>query len=164
MRKEQYLQLIEEVLTHDRLYYTEARPVITDYEYDQLLAKIQEIERIHPEWITPSSPTQRVSESPTKGFHQIEHKIPMLSLSNTYSRTEVEDFIARVHKLLERKDITFCCELKMDGIAITAHYNHGAFSCGVTRGDGKKGDDITANMKTIRSLPLMLNGKELAEN
>lgn len=150
------MQLIEEIRRHDRLYYADAKPEITDYEYDHLLKELEEIERQHPEWIVPTSPTQRVSEMPTKGFKQVVHAVPMLSLANTYSQEEIEDFIKRVHKFLDRKDVTFCAELKMDGIAITAHYQDGVFVRGVTRGDGKKGDDITSNMKTIRSLPLEL--------
>lgn len=164
MRKEEYLHLIEEVLYHDRLYYVEARPVISDFEYDKLLAKIQQVEKDHPEWISPASPTQRVSETPTKGFSQVEHKVPMLSLANTYSKEEIEDFTHRIHKLVEHKKVSFCCELKMDGIAITAHYENGVFVRGVTRGDGKSGDDITANMKTIRSLPLKLDADHIPKH
>ena len=163
MQKEQYLQLIEEIQKHDSLYYGSARPIITDYEYDQLLKKLEEIESKHPEWISPASPSQRVSEMPTKGFVQVEHKVSMLSLANTYSPEEIEDFIERVHKLLEHKSVTFCAELKMDGVAITARYERGVFVRGVTRGDGKKGDDVTANLRTIRSIPLTLTGKDVPE-
>lgn len=163
MRKEEYLELIEEIQKHDRLYYGQARPIISDYEYDQLVKKLEDIESKHPEWISPTSPTQRVSEMPTKGFKQAEHNVPMLSLANTYSQEEVEDFIERVHKLLGSKHVTFCAELKMDGVAISARYEKGVFVRGVTRGDGRKGDDITANMKTIRTLPLSLEGKHIPD-
>jgi DNA ligase (NAD+) len=159
MSKEEYLQLIAEIRRHDRLYYVDAKPQITDFEYDKLLKKIEEVEKLHPDWISPSSPSQRVNDLPTKGFVQVEHKVPMLSLANTYSREEIEDFIARMHKLLERKDVSISAELKMDGVAISARYEKGLFVRGVTRGDGKKGDDITANMKTIRALPLELCGE-----
>ncbi|MCX6991223.1 MAG: NAD-dependent DNA ligase LigA [Chlamydiae bacterium] len=163
MQKEKYLELIEEIQKHDSLYYGAARPIITDYEYDGLLKKLEEIESLHPEWISPASPSQRVSEMPTKGFVQVEHKVSMLSLANTYSREEIEDFIDRIHKLLEHKSVSFCAELKMDGVAITARYERGVFVRGVTRGDGKKGDDVTANMRTIRSIPLTLTGKDVPE-
>ncbi|MEI8329445.1 MAG: hypothetical protein WCG14_05565 [Chlamydiia bacterium] len=144
MQKEDYLALIHKIEHHDRLYYVDASPVLTDFEYDQLLLDLQEIEKRHPEWISPTSPTQRVSESPTKGFVLRDHKVPMLSLANTYSKEEVEDFIERVYKGLDHKTVFFSAELKMDGVAVTARYEKGYFVCGVTRGDGKKGDDITA--------------------
>jgi DNA ligase (NAD+) len=163
MSKEEYLHFIAEIRRHDRLYYVEAKPQITDFEYDKLLKKIEEIEKLHPDWISPSSPTQRVNDSPTKGFVQVEHKVPMLSLANTYSREEIEDFFARMRKLLERNDVSMSAELKMDGVAVSARYEKGLFVRGVTRGDGKKGDDITANMKTIRALPLELCGENFPD-
>ncbi len=161
--KEGYQELIAEILKHDRLYYLEARPIISDYEYDQLVKKLETIEKQHPEWVTPSSPTQRVNEGVSKGFKQVEHAIPMLSLANTYSREELEDFVKRVHKLLGHSRVTFCAELKMDGVAVTVRYEQGQFVQALTRGDGRKGDDITANVKTIRSVPLELTGKHLPE-
>lgn len=158
-----YLKLIEEILAHDRSYYLEARPRISDYEYDQLMQELQLLERQHPEWITAASPTQRVSDLPTKGFVQVAHSVPMLSLANTYSQEEVEEFVRRVYKLLERTDVSFCAELKMDGVAICARYEQGRFVRGLTRGDGKRGDDVTSNLKTIRSLPLQLVGSHLPD-
>ena len=98
--KEEYQKLIAEVLKHDLHYYVEAKPIISDYEYDKLVKKLEEIEKLHPDWITPSSPTQRLGGAVSKGFKQVEHTVPMLSLANTYSREELEDFIKRVHKLL----------------------------------------------------------------
>lgn len=163
MEKEQYIQLIHQIQRHDRLYYVEARPVITDFEYDQLLQTLEEIEKIHPEWVSLASPTQRVRESTSKGFVQREHKVPMLSLANTYSQEEIEDFIQRVHKGLDHKPVSFCAELKMDGVAVTARYEKGVFVCGMTRGDGKRGDDVTANLRTIKALPLSLNGKNIPD-
>jgi DNA ligase (NAD+) len=160
---DEYEKLCEQVWHHNRLYYVEHNPEISDEEFDFLLKKIEKIEKEHPEWITSSSPTQRVNEFVSTGFKQVEHRIPMLSLANTYSREEIEEFVTRMHKLTEKKEIAFSCELKMDGIAITAHYEKGIFTRGVTRGDGKYGDDITANMKTIAGLPLKLTGKNVPE-
>lgn len=162
--KAEYHRLIEEIRQHDRHYYLEAQPTISDYEYDQLLKKLEVLEKEHPDWITSSSPTQRVGEMLTKGFKQVAHAVPMLSLDNTYSSEELADFIKRVHKLLERTHVEFCTELKMDGVAITAHYEKGLFVRGVTRGDGRKGDDVTHNLKTIRSLPLELTGSHIPES
>ncbi|MFI5334392.1 MAG: NAD-dependent DNA ligase LigA, partial [Chlamydiales bacterium] len=161
--KQEYEKLIEEIRKHDRLYFVEARPEISDHAYDLLLKKLEEIEKLHPEWITPSSPSQRISPALTDGFKQVEHTIPMLSLANTYSKEELGDFIKRVHKLLEGREVTFFSELKMDGVAVSVRYEKGLFVRALTRGDGRKGDDITQNMKTIRSIPLKLFGSEIPE-
>lgn len=162
--KEKYRELIAEVLKHDIHYYMDARPVISDYEYDQLVKKLEEIEKNHPEWVNRSSPTQRVNEGVSKGFKQFSHRVPMLSLSNTYSREELEDFVKRIEKLLGRSNSVFCAELKMDGVAVTVLYENGVFSQALTRGDGRKGDDITENMKTIRSIPMKLDGSHIPDN
>lgn len=159
--KEDYHALIAEILKHDLHYYIEAKPQISDYEYDQLVKKLEEIEALHPDWVSRTSPSQRVSGGALKGFKQVEHTVPMLSLANTYSREEIEDFVKRVHKLLGKTHVTFCAELKMDGVAVTARYEHGEFAQALTRGDGRKGDDITENMKTIRSVPMKLHGAHL---
>lgn len=155
----EYEELCKEVRYHDRLYYSEHAPEISDEDYDHLLRLVEEVEKLHPEWITSSSPTQRVSEMLSEGFQTVEHHIPMLSLANTYLKEEVEDFIRRVHRLLGHERVNFVCELKMDGIAITATYEHGKFVQAATRGDGKSGDDITANLRTIAALPLLLEGQ-----
>lgn len=159
MKKEDYENLCKEIWEHNKRYYVDHAPSISDEEFDHLLKKLEKIEKEHPEWISQTSPTQRVGEALTTGFKSVTHSVPMLSLANTYSREEVEDFIKRVHKLVREKDLKFCCELKMDGIAISARYDKGIFVQGVTRGDGKKGDDVTANMRTIPALPLRLYGK-----
>lgn len=159
----QYIQFIEEIHKHDRLYFLEAKPVISDYEYDQLVKKVEAIEKIHPEWIDSSSPTQRLTDQPSKGFIQVKHRTPMLSLSNTYSRQEVEDFIKRIQKWLGSQNLQFCAELKMDGVAVTAYYENGKLLKALTRGDGKIGDDITANIKAVRSIPLCIKTKEKIE-
>lgn len=157
--REEYLRLIEEVQAHDRHYFIECRPVISDYAYDQLIKRVEGIEKKHPEWVSETSPTQRVGAARTKGFLQVEHSVPMLSLANTYSQEEVEEFIQRVHKLLPKREITFSTELKMDGTALTLRYEKGVLTRALTRGDGRKGDDVTANIKTIRSVPLQLSTK-----
>lgn len=157
MTHKDYEALLEEIRKHDRYYFEEARPLISDYEYDLLVKKVEAIEKAHPEWVSQESPTLRVGKALTQGFTQVAHRFPMLSLANTYSRDEVEDFVKRVYKLLGTTEVTFCAELKMDGLAITVRYEKGHFVQAVTRGDGKKGDDVTANIKTIRTLPLVLN-------
>lgn len=156
--KTDYDKLVAEIQKHDRLYYVENKPVISDYEYDLLLKKLEKMEEDHPEWVTETSPTQRVKDPLSKGFKQAAHAVPMLSLDNTYSEEELEDFIKRVHKLLEKSHVPFCAELKMDGIAVSIRYEKGVYTRALTRGDGKKGDDITSNMRTIHSVPLKLTG------
>lgn len=159
----QYMQLLEEIHKHDSLYFLEAKPIISDYEYDHLLKKIEAMEKIHPEWIDPSSPTQRLTDVLSKGFIQVKHREAMLSLSNTYSQEEIEDFIKRMQKWLGPQKLQFCAELKMDGVAITAYYEKGKLVQALTRGDGKTGDDITTNIKAIRSIPLYIKTKENIE-
>jgi DNA ligase (NAD+) len=161
--KSEYRDLIEEVRKHDIHYFVHAKPAIADYEYDQLVKKIEEIEKRHPDWTSPSSPTQRIAAALSKGFNQVEHAVPMLSLANTYSREELEDFIKRVQKLLGHSRVHFCAELKMDGIAVTVRYEKGIFTQTLTRGDGRKGDDITTNMRTIRTVPVELSGSHLPD-
>lgn len=158
MDKNAYDRLCREVWQHNKLYYVDHAPVISDEEFDSLLKKVEELERQHPEWVTPSSPTRRVGEMLFEGFKTVKHRHPMLSLANTYSAEEIEEFIKRTRKLSGKDELPFSCELKMDGIAVGAVYEKGEFVLGVTRGDGKKGDDITNNMKTIAALPLQLYG------
>lgn len=162
--KHQYDQLCALIWHHNRLYYIEHRPEISDEEYDALYRKLEKLEKEHPEWVNSASPTQRVMESLTEGFKTVAHRIPMLSLANTYSKDEIEEFIKRVQKLHGAKALAFSVELKMDGIAISALYEKGVFVRGVTRGDGREGDDITANMRTIASLPLQLYGENIPDS
>lgn len=161
--EKEYLKLCEKVWEHNRRYYEEASPLISDEEFDALLQKIIEIEKAHPDWIDPNSPTQRVGEALTSGFKTITHTVPMLSLANTYSKEELEDFINRVHRLLDQKKSQFSCELKMDGVAVSVRYEKGKYVQGVTRGNGKKGDDVTFNIKTIKNLPLELKGNNIPD-
>lgn len=161
MNKETYDNLCAEVWRHNKLYYIDHKPEISDTEYDLLVKKLEKMEADHPEWKSPSSPTQRIGEALTKGFSSFTHQVPMLSLANAYSLEEIEQFIQKVEKGVGKSDASFCAELKIDGIAIAAHYENGEFVRGVTRGDGKKGDDITRNLKTIPTLPLRLSGNSL---
>lgn len=155
---------MREIRKHDRLYYVECKPEISDYEYDQLYKQLEAMEREHPEWVDSTSPTQRVGKALTQGFIQREHSIPMLSLANSYSREEVGEFIKRVQRLLEKEEVFCCCELKMDGIAVSVRYEEGEYRVALTRGDGKRGDDITQNMKTIAALPLVLQGTSIPQS
>ena len=157
MSKKEYKEIIQEIRKHDRAYYVDAKPIISDYDYDRLIKELEAIEKEHPDWVDPTSPTQRVGEMPSKGFKQVAHTVPMLSLANTYSMEELSDFFARIQKLTGKTDTVFCSELKMDGVAVTVRYEKGVFVRALTRGDGKKGDDITANLKTLRSVPLKLD-------
>lgn len=163
LTRNEYEKLCNEIWFHNKLYYVDHAPVISDEEYDHLFKKLEVIEKDHPDWIKPTSPTQRVGETLTKGFKSVVHKIPMLSLANTYSKEEIQDFIKRIHKLLEKKEVSYGTELKMDGIAVTVAYEKGRLIRGVTRGDGKEGDDITANIRTIETLPLQLFGDNIPD-
>jgi DNA ligase (NAD+) len=145
-----------EIAEHDRRYYVLAKPSISDQEYDRLMARLRELEASFPELVTEDSPTQRVAGAPLEGFKQIRHSVPMLSLDNTYSREELLEFDARVRKGLEGQVYRYVVELKIDGVAVALRYQGGKFVQGLTRGDGRTGDDITANLKTIRTVPLLL--------
>lgn len=148
--------LSAELHRHNRLYYVEARPIISDRDFDLLLRELQEIEHRFPDLLTPDSPTQRVGGAPLDGFTQIRHTVPMMSLDNTYSEEELAAFFARVQKGLGREKIDCVIEPKVDGVAITIRYENGALKHGATRGDGQTGDDVTNNLKTIHRLPLRL--------
>jgi DNA ligase (NAD+) len=146
-------KLAEELRRHDHAYYVLAQPTISDPEYDRLYYQLLDLEKDFPQLITPDSPSQRVAGQPLKGFKPVQHLIPMLSLDNTYSEDEVADFVRRVQKLLPDEPLDWIVEPKVDGLAINLRYENGLFTCGATRGDGATGDDITANLKTIRSIP-----------
>ena len=141
---------------HDRLYYVEAQPEISDREYDALYKALVDAEAAHPEWVTPDSPTRRVSESPLGGFETVRHSTPMLSIDNGYSLEELHEFDARTRKALDVEGVDYVVELKIDGVAIVLRYEDGRFARGITRGDGAVGDDVTQNLRTLRGLPLAL--------
>jgi DNA ligase (NAD+) len=145
-----------ELEKHNRLYYVEARPVISDQQFDALLKELQAIEAQFPDLLTPDSPTQRVGGAPLEGFTQIRHSVPMMSLDNTYSEEELAAFFARLQKGLGREQIDCVIEPKVDGVAISIRYENGILKHGATRGDGQTGDDVTNNLKTIKTLPLRL--------
>lgn len=154
-------QLREQLNLYNYKYYVEAAPLVSDYEYDQMLRKLQELEAQYPQFFDPNSPTQRVGSDLANTFNSVVHRFPMLSLSNTYSLDELRDFVARVEK--EEGPTEFVCELKFDGTAISIVYENGRLVRAVTRGDGTRGDDVTANIRTIRSVPLVLRGENIPE-
>lgn len=145
----------------DYKYYVLAEPDISDFEYDKLMKELGELEKQYPLLLTKDSPTQRVSGEPTKRFNVVEHKIPMLSLSNSYNFDELIEFDTRVKNTVGKDSIEYVCELKIDGLAVSLIYENGYFAKGATRGDGTKGDDVTANLKTIKSIPLKVFHKSL---
>jgi len=161
MTKEEALNRIEflsyEIEKHNHNYYVLSQPSIEDYEFDMLLEELITLEKQFPEFLTKHSPTQRVGGSVTKDFMQVKHKYPMLSLGNTYSEKEIIEFDNRIRKIIEHP-FEYVCELKFDGVAIGLTYEYGTLVKAVTRGDGVQGDDVTANVKTIRSIPLKLKG------
>lgn len=149
-------ELRREIERHNRLYYVDNAPEIDDREFDALLAELLELEEKHPELRTPDSPTQRVGGEPVEGFAQVEHDPPMLSLDNSYDKDELREWAKRAQKLLPDEEITFVAELKLDGVSISLIYESGVLAQAVTRGNGQVGDDVTANVRTIRRLPLRL--------
>ncbi|HIG99429.1 MAG TPA: NAD-dependent DNA ligase LigA [Thermoplasmata archaeon] len=157
--KKQIQKLRDEINYHNYQYYVENNPVISDYEYDMLLKKLEALETQYPTLITSDSPTQRVGGEPLKGFATVGHKIPMISLDNAYSYDELREFDERVKKVVT--EVEYICEPKIDGVSIALIYENGVFIRGATRGDGIKGDDISSNLRTIRSIPLRLHGSNL---
>ncbi len=141
---------------HDRLYYVEARPEISDQEYDRLFSELVDIENRHPDWISVDSPSQRVGGEPLEEFTQVRHRIPMLSIGNTYSIAEVRDFEERLSRILPGTPFSYVVEPKIDGVAVSVRYEGDRFVLAATRGNGVVGDDISRNLKTIRSLPLSI--------
>ena len=147
-----------EIAEHDRRYYLEAAPSISDEEYDKLYRELRDLEEEFPELVTPESPTQRVGGAPLESFRQVKHRTPMLSLDNTYSEEEVADFFRRLERLLPGKTIDAVIEPKVEGVAISLLYQGGILEYAATRGNGVAGDDVTANMRTVRAVPLRLHG------
>jgi len=159
-------ELSKEIEQHNYNYYALDKPAISDYEFDKLLEELIELEKQFPEFLRSDSPSQRVGGTITKEFKSIKHKYPMLSLSNSYSKEDMEDFDRRVCEGLGMKgndlfaqEIEYVCELKFDGLSIGLTYVDGKLQQAITRGDGVQGDDVTTNVKTIRSIPLKLHGK-----
>ena len=159
--EKQIEKLRGEIRRHEYLYYVLDNPEISDYEFDQLMRRLQDLERDHPELVTPDSPTQRVGGAPAEEFPKVRHSSPMMSLDNTYSVDELRDFDRRVRELSGRSNVEYVAELKLDGLSMALTYENGVLARGVTRGDGVTGEDVTANVKTIRSVPLRIEPKKL---
>jgi DNA ligase (NAD+) len=152
-------RLREEIRRHNRLYFVEARPEITDLEFDKLLARLQQLEAEHPEYDSPDSPSKQVGGEPVEGFNTVAHRVPMLSIDNVYDESELGEFDARIRKLVPNENIEYTVEYKVDGVAMAVIYENGSMVQAVTRGDGTRGDEITSNARTIRGLPLVLHTK-----
>lgn len=155
-------RLRAELWRHNRLYYVEAQPEISDFDYDQLLKRLEQIEREHPELDAPDSPTHKVGGEPIAGFTQVEHRVPMLSIENVYEEEGVRKFDADVRKSLgEGTQPAYTIEFKIDGVSLALIYEHGVLTTAVTRGDGRRGDDVTNNARTLRGVPLRLDGHDV---
>src|SRR5688572_16379080 len=157
--KARHAELAAEIREHDYAYYVEAKPRISDRDYDRLYKEIREIEAQFQDLITADSPTQRVGGAPLKEFKPVQHLLPMMSLDNTYSETEVRQFVARVERLAPGHQLEWVVEPKVDGVAVSLRYENGVLTIGATRGDGTTGDDITPNLRTVKSLPLNLHAR-----
>jgi DNA ligase (NAD+) len=153
--------LREQIRLHDYQYYVVAEPTISDLQYDRLLQQLTAWEKRFPSLITPESPTQKIGDQPVEGLRQVAHRIPMLSIENTYTEAELRDFLQRVEKLLSGQPVEWVVELKVDGVAASIRYDQGQLTAAVTRGNGEIGDDVTHNARTIRGLPLRLQGKQI---
>ena len=145
-----------EIRRHDVLYYVEARPEISDLEYDRLMQRLKALEAAHPEWASPDSPTQKVGGEPIAGFVTVDHLAPMLSIDNVFNDAELAEFGVRVAKAIGPDPIEWLVEYKVDGVAMSLIYEEGRLLRGVTRGDGRRGDDVTHNVRTMHGVPLKL--------
>ena len=161
--EKRHIELASEIHGHDEAYYVRAQPTISDQEYDRLYRELVDLEKSFPELATAESPTQRVGGAPLTEFHPVQHLTPMLSLDNTYSQEEVREFVQRVQRVLPTETLDWVVEPKVDGVAINLRYEKGVFTLGATRGDGTTGDDITANLRTIRNLPIRLRSQKPGE-
>src|ERR1043166_8731129 len=149
--------LREKIRHHEYLYYVLDDPKISDAEFDVLMSELKQLESENPKLVTPNSPTQRVGGKPREGFVKVLHSSPMLSLDNTYNEEELRSWERRVHELTGRKDVEYVCELKLDGMSLALRYEDGQLVRGITRGDGTTGEDVTLNVRTVRSIPLSIS-------
>ena len=156
-------KLREAIRKHDRQYFVLAEPLISDAEYDKLLAELRGLEAAHPELVTPDSPTQRVGGQPIEGFEHVRHSVPMLSIDNTYDETQLREFDGRVRKILGKASYRYVMDPKIDGVAVSLRYEGGRLALAASRGDGETGDVITHNVRTLRSIPLKLHGRDWPE-
>ena len=154
-------QLRAEIREHDRLYYVDAQPTISDLEYDRLLERLKKLEADHPELVTADSPTQRIGDAPVDELNSVRHRVPMMSIDNTYSLEELNKYGERIAGMLPGEQVEWVVELKIDGVAVSITYENGALSQGATRGDGTTGDDITHNVRTVLGVPLRLEGDNI---
>jgi len=153
--------LRERIRHHEYLYYVLDQPEISDLDFDKLMQQLKAFESENPSLITPDSPTQRVGGKPREGFVKVAHSSPMLSLDNTYNEDELRDWERRVHELSGRSDVDYVCELKLDGMSLALIYEDGRLVRGITRGDGSVGEDVTLNVRTVRSIPLSIPKEKL---
>src|SRR5436305_12987802 len=153
--------LRDEIRRHEYRYYVLDDPEISDAEFDRLMNELKKLEAAHPELITPDSPTQRVGGKPREGFVKVPHSVSMLSLDNAYNQEELRNWERRVHELSGRKDVECVCELKLDGMSLALRYEAGKLVRGITRGDGSTGEDVTGNVRTVRSVPLCVSVDKL---
>src|SRR5437588_878779 len=153
--------LREKIRHHEYLYYVLDQPDISDADFDKLMQQLKDLEAEHPQLVTPDSPTQRVGGKPREGFVKVPHSSAMLSLDNTYSEEELGAWERRVHELSGRKDVDYVCELKLDGMSLALIYEDGKLMRGITRGDGSVGEDVTLNVRTVRSVPLSIPKEKL---
>src|SRR6266536_2809396 len=153
--------LREKIRHHEHLYYVLDNPEVSDAEFDKLMQQLKDLESANPSLVTPDSPTQRVGGKPREGFVKVRHSTPMLSLDNTYNEAELRGWERRVHELSGRKDVDYVCELKLDGMSLALAYEDGKLARGVTRGDGSVGEDVTLNVRTVRSVPLSIPKERL---
>jgi len=158
---ERVRQLRDEIRRHEHLYYVQSAPEIADEEYDRLERELRDLETKHPELVTPDSPTQRVGERPSEEFPTFTHRVPMLSLDNTYSEEELREFEARIFRVVGAREMEYVAELKVDGLSMALHYDRGRFTRGVTRGNGVRGDDVSPNVRAIKAVPLVLSGTDV---
>src|SRR5579863_7527472 len=153
--------LREKIRHHEYLYYVLDNPEISDLDFDKLMRQLKDLEAEHPALLAPDSPTQRVGGKPREGFVKVRHSSPMLSLDNTYNEEELRDWERRVHELTGRQEVDYVCELKLDGMSLALIYEDGRLMRGITRGDGSVGEDVTLNIRTVRSIPLSIDKDKL---
>src|ERR1700688_4582216 len=156
--------LREKIRHHEYRYYVLDDPELSDADFDKLMNELKRLEAEHPELVTPDSPTQRVGGKPREGFVKAKHSSPMLSLDNAYSEEELRNWERRVHELTGRKDVEYVCELKLDGMSLALRYEDGKLVRGITRGDGNTGEDVTSNVRTVRSVPLSISPDKLKKS
>src|SRR4051812_4065903 len=157
-------KLRNEIRRHEHLYYVLDAPLLSDAQYDALMLELRRLEQENPALVTPDSPTQRVGGKPKEGFPKVPHSRPMLSLDNAYNEQELRDWDRRVHELAGSAKVEYVCELKMDGLSLALWYRDGKLARGVTRGDGTTGEEVTTNVRTIRSVPLSVVSKKLPKD